>query len=839
MPASRLRSALPKLVLAVLAPVLFAALAEGVLRVADVGYPTRFLVPDRIGNRDVYRDNLFFTYRFFDPALARSPSPVVLDRQKPKDAFRVVVLGESAAQGDPAPDFGVSRLLAPLLQANLATGRVEVINAAVTAINSPVILEIARDLPRMQPDLVVLYVGNNEVIGPFGPGTVFTRFFDADWVPALAMRLSRLRLLQAMRLAWTLAADRRAPKTFAGVEMFAHNVIAADDPRLATMRRRYRRHVRQLIAMAQAAGARVLVSSVAVNMDDCPPSASIRNPALAPAERDQWNRLFAQGRDARQAGDWAGALAPLREAETLDAGHAETQYLLGQCLDRLENRLEADAHYRRARDLDGFRYRTDSAQNEILRACAQADPAVLWCDAETAFRSGPDARDADLFVDHVHFTFAGTYRLARLWADTIVGGANAGGPFRQPSVFPTEAELREKLLFTPLAELALVQPMIDRFQRPPFDRQLDRDARLAKLREQADALDRQVQSTDLEPLRARFAETLRQFPGDPYWTKQWGQWLLTFHRYLDVPDAMADCIARHPYLVMPRALAAQALAALGKPAEAADLIAGWNRKRGFFLAAEMGPQVASLAANGQLAAAAAFARAVEKRVRGWDYRHRIRQEAERAERALQDIAQAKACIDLGQDARAAPLLERANRSIRCPEPAYWMGGIQARRRQNPMPYLRQAFQTWAAPRSAYHAGLWRAKAGAFAEAHAYFATATKAAGDDFELIRSLAWLYLAHPNENVRRPELAAALAPALERSLALEDRRLTETLAAVLAAGGHWERAAELADQAVRQAAGAPPSELADEVAQTRESIAKRELPAQWPRHQVPMNFF
>jgi len=168
-----------------------------------------------------------------------------------------------------------------------------------------------------------------------------------------------------------------------------------------------------------------------------------------------------------------------------------------------------------------------------------------------------------------------------------------------------------------------------------------------------------------------------------------------------------------------------------------------------------------------------------------------------------------------------------------------MGGIQARRRQNPMPYLRQAFQTWAAPRSAYHAGLWRAKAGAFAEAHSYFATATKGAGDDFELVRSLAWLYLAHPNENVRHPELAAALAPALERALALENGRLTETLAAVLAAGGQWERAAELADQAVRQAAGAPPSELADELAQTRESIAKRVLPAQWPRHQVPMNFF
>ena len=836
---ARLRSALAKLLLMLLAPVLFAALAEGMLCVTGLGYPTRFLIPDRIGEREVYRDNLFFTYRFFVPALARSPSPIVLDRQKPADVFRVVVLGESAAQGDPSPEFGVSRLLGPLLQASLATGRVEVINAAVTAINSPVILEIARDLPRMQPDLVILYIGNNEVIGPFGPGTVFTRFFDADWVPGLAMRLSRLRLPQVMRLAWALASDRRAPQTFTGVEMFAHNVIAADDPRLEAMRRRFRRNIRRLIALARAAGARVLVSSVAVNLDDCPPSASIRNPALSPADREQWDRRFAEGLAARQAGDWAGALARLREAVALDAGHAETHYLLGQCLDRSGNRPEAEPYYRRARDLDGFRYRTDSALNATLRACAQADPAVLWADAETAFRSVPGARDADLFVDHVHFTFGGTYRLARLWAETIVGGWSASRPFRPQPVFPDESELRGQLLFTPLAELALVQPMIDRFQRPPFDRQLDRDSRLARLRELAHALAGQVQATELEPLRARFAELFRQFPGDPYWTKQWGQWLLVFQRYLDVPGAMADSIARYPHLLIQRPLAAQALAALGQSREAAEMLVGGRRQQGFFVAAEMAGQIESLAADGRLPEALAFARQVEKLTRARDYRHRIRQMADRAEAALRDITQAKRLIEDGNDPAAAVLLERANRTIRCPEPAYWMGGIAARRRENPMPYLRQAFHTWREPRSDYHAGLWRAKAGAFDEAHSYFAAAAEGAGDDFELIRSLAWLYLAHPNEKVRRPELAAALAPALERSLPLEESRLTETLAAVAAANGRWDRAAEWADRAVQQAADNPGAEPAEEAAGTRDLISRRELPARWPRHQVPMNFF
>ena len=811
----RARSLAPKLALAILSPVILLGLAEGALRLADVGYPTRFLVADRIGDRAVYRDNLFFTYRFINPALARSPSPIVVDRKKPDGVFRVVVLGESAAQGDPLPEFGVSRLLAPLLEAGLATGKVEVINAAIAAISSPVILEIARDLPRLQPDLVILYVGNNEVIGPFGPGTVFTGFFNADWVPWMAIKASRLRLNQALRLAMALAADRRAPQHFTGVEMFIKNQIARDDPRLAAMQRRYRKNILRLIDLAQAAGARVLVSSVAINVGDCPPSASFQDPALSPGDRERWNRLYAEGTAARKDRDWNRALDLLRQAAALDGRHAETQYLVGQCLDHLDNRAGANLHYRLARDLDGFRYRTDSALNAILRECARQKPSTLWVDAETAFQEFPDARDPDLFVDHVHFTFSGTFHLARLWAEAIIRQWPQPGVFHDPPALPGESDLRERMLFTPLAELAMIQPIISRFQRPPFDRQLDTEARLAKYREKTGELIQAVRTTELEPLREKFARILRDHPGDPYWAKQWGQWLLTFQRYTEVGPELADSIARYPHLMLQRAIAAQALAALGKTAEAAEMLADWQKKQGFFVAAEIGPQLASLAAEGRLPEAIDYARQVEHRTRRADYRHRIRLEADKVEAAQRDIEQAKGLIQLGDDPKAAALLDRANQAIRSPEPAYWMGGILARRRENPMPYLRQAFQIWSEPRSSYHAGLWRAKGHAPDEARAYFETAARGAGDDFELIRSLAWVYLAYPDANVRSPERAAALAPALERGLAHQvDPRLSETLAAVRAAGIPADPAATGADNATNP-------------------------PAPWPRHQMPMNYF
>ena len=80
------------------------------------------------------------------------------------------------SMGEPMEEFGLARQLACLLSTRHPGQRFEVVNAAMTAINSHVIADIAREASRLQPDVFVLYIGNNEVVGPFGPGTVFGPF---------------------------------------------------------------------------------------------------------------------------------------------------------------------------------------------------------------------------------------------------------------------------------------------------------------------------------------------------------------------------------------------------------------------------------------------------------------------------------------------------------------------------------------------------------------------------------------------------------------------------------------------------------------------------------------
>src|SRR5215472_6537342 len=162
-----------RLVAMLLAPTLGLGLLELGLRLSGYGYPTAFLLPDNSGAKPFLVQNNQFGWRFFGAQMARTPAPIAISPAKPPGTIRIFVFGESAAYGDPQPRFGLPRMLESLLSLRHPGTRFEVVNAAMTAINSHVILPIVRDCARADGDIWVLYMGNNEVVGPFGAGTVF------------------------------------------------------------------------------------------------------------------------------------------------------------------------------------------------------------------------------------------------------------------------------------------------------------------------------------------------------------------------------------------------------------------------------------------------------------------------------------------------------------------------------------------------------------------------------------------------------------------------------------------------------------------------------------------
>src|SRR5436309_13032958 len=94
----------------VLVPALLLVLIELTLRLFHVGYPTSFFLRREVAGRKVLVENERFGWRFFGPALARTPRPVELPLRKPSGTIRIFIFGESAAYGDPKPDFGLPRM---------------------------------------------------------------------------------------------------------------------------------------------------------------------------------------------------------------------------------------------------------------------------------------------------------------------------------------------------------------------------------------------------------------------------------------------------------------------------------------------------------------------------------------------------------------------------------------------------------------------------------------------------------------------------------------------------------------------------------------------------------
>ncbi|MEJ2507636.1 MAG: hypothetical protein P8Y81_15355, partial [Ignavibacteriaceae bacterium] len=146
-------------------PIVFFSLFELTLRIFHFGYPTTALVETSINGTNYIRDNSDFAYRFFPKKLAQEFVPLRFKADKPNGVFRIFILGGSAAQGIPDPAYSFGRILDVMLQLRYPDVKFEILPLAMTAITSHVVLEIAKDCITYDPDLFVVYLGNNEVVG--------------------------------------------------------------------------------------------------------------------------------------------------------------------------------------------------------------------------------------------------------------------------------------------------------------------------------------------------------------------------------------------------------------------------------------------------------------------------------------------------------------------------------------------------------------------------------------------------------------------------------------------------------------------------------------------------
>ncbi len=486
---SRRKLWLFRLVALVVAPLALLGGLEVVLRLAGSGYDTQFLKSVTHEGRELRVPNNQFGWRFFGPELARWPYPFALPPTKATNTVRIFVLGESAARGEPVSEFGLPRVLDALLSLKFPGVQFEVVNVAMTAINSHAIVSIARDCARADGDIWVVYMGNNEVVGPFGAGTLF-----GPQSPPLALIRANLAL-KTTRTGQLLDATLKrvrppaaaAESGWGGMGMFLEQQVPAGDPRLASVYDHFAANLTDIIRTGRRRGVGIVVSTVAVNLKDCPPFASQHRPGLSEADLKQWNEHYAAGCQAAAAAQWAPAAAHFAAAARMDDTFADLLFRQARCALALGESSVAQEKFQRARDCDALRFRCDSRLNEITRQLvnARGDNRVRLVDAERRFaeESADHLPGREFFYEHVHLTFAGNYLLARLLADEIlpllpdgIAEQNAA-----PGPWPTSADCARRLGRTDWHEAAAVHSVISSLQSPPFTGQIDHRDRLREL----------------------------------------------------------------------------------------------------------------------------------------------------------------------------------------------------------------------------------------------------------------------------------------------------------------------------------------------------------------------
>ncbi len=503
-----------KLLAATLIPVLLFGGLELALWLAGYGYATNFFRKTQIGGRDVWVANDDFGLRFFPRSLARVPPPTVFPVAKGSNTFRIFILGESAALGDPEPAFGFGRYLEVLLQERFPDRQFEVICAAMTAINSHALLPIAQDCAQRDGDLWVIYMGNNEVVGPYGAATVFGPKAPPRFLirASLALKATRTgQLLDALiHRDWTGAA---LPATWQGMRLFLEAKTRPDDSGRRRTDENFRANLEAILRLAHRHQIPVLLCTVASNLKDCAPFASLHAPQFDAAQDGNWETLIQAGANLEAAQDWSAALAQYEKAAALDGDYAELQFRLGRCHLALNQLDAAQSCFERARDLDALPFRTTATQNEIIRQTAAAFVNEQVSLLDVAHELGP-IPGAESFYEHVHFNFAGNERLARLVAESAARWLPVRQEVSTAADWPATVDCEQQLAITPWDRYRVFQNVWQREQRPPFTQQLNHSNQLASLEQKLQTLRSQTNSNALPAALGTYTQALQHRPDD-------------------------------------------------------------------------------------------------------------------------------------------------------------------------------------------------------------------------------------------------------------------------------------------------------------------------------------
>lgn len=410
-PPTPRRLRLRTVALGALIPCSLLVLGEGLLRLAGIGADLR---TSELAYQEVFTPALVPGQRPAGEPILQTWDPrhawQAVEAVKPARSLRVLCFGGSATAGlGYSPNVTFVRQLEDLLRAAHPSRTVEVLNLAVVGIAAKQVRVLVEDaLARYEPDLVVVYSGNNEFLAVHA-----ARYFalHASLRRRLAGQMRELHLVRALRRGLRgppdptsvplrdLALSEEARLTHTSMLQGIQISAEEHDRTLAG----YRAELELMAQAARRAGVPLLIVGVAVNWEWV-------GPLGLP---DDWIEDL-----LGRPGTPAQAVA---ELDAQIARGKQSAYERWQALSRratakdlLGDVAGATADWRASSNVDPYQRRATDSHLAAARAAAEAAEMTFLDGVALCVADDPRARSGFRhFYDYVHFTPRGAMVVAQ------------------------------------------------------------------------------------------------------------------------------------------------------------------------------------------------------------------------------------------------------------------------------------------------------------------------------------------------------------------------------------------------------------------------------------------
>ncbi len=408
-------------VVAILLPFLMLGILELGLRLFHFGPDLSLFVKKEIYGTTYYVMNPLVKARYFpQSSFAQEMTTDYFKVPKPEGTFRIFCLGGSTAVGFPYwRNASFASFLNERLSRLFPERKIEVINLGMTAINSYTVLDIAKELPKYEPDLIIVYDGHNEFYGGLGVASNLT-ISSSRWVTMLYLQMIHSKVFLLIRetvngLKSLIGGSSDKATRNLTLELLAKDkYIPYGSELYKEAESTFKLNVKDLYAICSINNIPLILSTQVSNLRDISPFASVISKELTPESKRILLQDMSAGMSEWDKKNWKVALEKFRTVVKIDSQYALAHFKIADCLEMLGNSYEARIEYMKARDYDQLRFRTSSDFNNLIKQVEDRTTAGV-VDMERLFMAqSPDSLIGNnIILEHVHPNSYGYFIMAK------------------------------------------------------------------------------------------------------------------------------------------------------------------------------------------------------------------------------------------------------------------------------------------------------------------------------------------------------------------------------------------------------------------------------------------